>query len=186
MTLDPPHLAGDRLEIKAHRAAFRDLTLDTERLDLLAALLHEMQRQQPRALEALGRGTRFKRRLPDGQQHGVVEEGSPGVCGRGGSDAGGGVTAQRGAVVRRLATLRRSVAAGGRFCEASLTSARRPQHGAAAQQMQMQVRHCLARLLAAVEHQSVAVLQPQLPRQPRRHQMQMAEQLAILLGDGCP
>jgi sugar (pentulose or hexulose) kinase len=61
VSLDPPYLGGDRLEIEAHRAAFRDLTLDTDRLDLLAALLREMRRQHSRAVEALGVGTSFRR-----------------------------------------------------------------------------------------------------------------------------
>lgn len=61
VTLDPPFLGGDRLEIEAHRAAFRDLTLATDRLDLLAALLQEMRRQHEKALTALGAGDRFRR-----------------------------------------------------------------------------------------------------------------------------
>ncbi|HXG11824.1 MAG TPA: FGGY-family carbohydrate kinase [Gemmataceae bacterium] len=61
VTLDPPFLGGDRLEIEAHRAAFRNLTLATDRLDLLAALLHEMRRQHEKALAALGAGDRFRR-----------------------------------------------------------------------------------------------------------------------------
>jgi sugar (pentulose or hexulose) kinase len=50
VSLDPAHLGGERLEIDAHRAAFRDLTLATDRLDLLAALLKEMRRQHARAV----------------------------------------------------------------------------------------------------------------------------------------
>lgn len=61
VTLDPPFLGGDRLEIEAHRAAFRDLTLTTDRLDLLAALLEAMQRHHLQALSALGMGDSFKR-----------------------------------------------------------------------------------------------------------------------------
>jgi sugar (pentulose or hexulose) kinase len=59
--LDPPFLGGGRLEIEAHRAAFRNLNLAADRLDLLAALLHEMRRQHGKALEALGAGERFRR-----------------------------------------------------------------------------------------------------------------------------
>jgi xylulokinase len=61
VTLDPPFLGGDRLEIEARRAAFRDLTLATDRLDLLAALLHAMRRQHRRALAALDVGEPFRR-----------------------------------------------------------------------------------------------------------------------------
>lgn len=61
VTLDPPFLGGDRLEIEAHRAAFRDLTLATDRLDLLAALLQAMRQQHANALAALGMGERFRR-----------------------------------------------------------------------------------------------------------------------------
>lgn len=53
VTLDPPFLGGDRLEIEARRAAFRDLTLATDRLDLLAAVLEAMQRCHRDALAAL-------------------------------------------------------------------------------------------------------------------------------------
>jgi sugar (pentulose or hexulose) kinase len=61
VTLDPPNLAGDWLEVDAHRAAFRDLTLETDRLDLLAAVVQEMRRQYQRALAALGRPEGFER-----------------------------------------------------------------------------------------------------------------------------
>jgi sugar (pentulose or hexulose) kinase len=53
VTLDPPVLGGDRLEIEAHRAAFRDLTLATDRLDLLAAVLEAMIRCHRKALADL-------------------------------------------------------------------------------------------------------------------------------------
>jgi xylulokinase len=61
VTLDPPFLGGDRLEIEAHRAAFRDLTLASDRIDLLAAVLTAMRQQHRKALEALGLGTGFRR-----------------------------------------------------------------------------------------------------------------------------
>jgi sugar (pentulose or hexulose) kinase len=61
VTLDPPHLGGDRLEIEAHRAAFRDLTLTTDRLDLLAATLAAMRRHHHEALLNLGLGDHFAR-----------------------------------------------------------------------------------------------------------------------------
>jgi xylulokinase len=61
VTLDPPFLGGDRLEIEAHRAAFRDLELTTDRLDLLAALLDAMVRRHYEALANLGQGLSFRR-----------------------------------------------------------------------------------------------------------------------------
>lgn len=61
VTLDPPYLGGDRLEIEAHRAAFRDVTLLTDRLDVLAAVLQALVEQHRRALAALGRGMSFRR-----------------------------------------------------------------------------------------------------------------------------
>jgi xylulokinase len=61
VTLDPPFLGGDRLEIEAHRAAFRELTLASDRLDLLAAVLEAMRQRHREALAALGLGERFRR-----------------------------------------------------------------------------------------------------------------------------
>jgi sugar (pentulose or hexulose) kinase len=72
VTLDPPYLGGDRLEIEAHRAGFRDLTLEADRLDLLAALLQEMRRQHYRAVQALGCGERFGRVFLSGGGAAVV------------------------------------------------------------------------------------------------------------------
>jgi xylulokinase len=59
--LDPPYLGGDRLEIEAHRAAFRELTLSADRLDLLAALIQALIRCHRAARTALGVGERFAR-----------------------------------------------------------------------------------------------------------------------------
>lgn len=59
--LDPPYLGGDRLEIESHRAGFRELTLATDRLDLLAAVLTAMRQGHADALLALGMGSRFRR-----------------------------------------------------------------------------------------------------------------------------
>jgi sugar (pentulose or hexulose) kinase len=67
VTLDPPHLGGDPLEIEAHRAAFRGLTLSSDRMDLLAALLQEMRRQHRKAIEALGVGDSFRRIVVAGE-----------------------------------------------------------------------------------------------------------------------
>ena len=61
VTLDPPYLGGDRLEIEAHRAGFRDLTLAADRLDLLAAVLEAMLRCHRKALTTLGQGDQFAR-----------------------------------------------------------------------------------------------------------------------------
>ncbi len=61
VTLDPPYLGGDRLEIEAHRAAFRDLTVTTDRLELLAAVLEAMVQQHRKAVAHLGLGERFGR-----------------------------------------------------------------------------------------------------------------------------
>ncbi len=54
ITLDPPHLTGNALEFETQRAAFRDLELTTDRLDLLAALVQTMARRQRDAMAALG------------------------------------------------------------------------------------------------------------------------------------
>jgi sugar (pentulose or hexulose) kinase len=61
VTLDPPFLGGDRLEIEAHRAAFRDLTLATDRIELLTALLEAMRRRHRAAVADLGLGDSFER-----------------------------------------------------------------------------------------------------------------------------
>ena len=74
VTLDPPYLGGDRLEIEAHRAAFRDLTLTTDRLDLLAALLEALQRKHREALAALGLGEHFQRIFVTGGGAEVVRQ----------------------------------------------------------------------------------------------------------------
>jgi sugar (pentulose or hexulose) kinase len=59
--LDPPYLGGDRLEIEPRRAAFRELGLATDRLDLLAAVLQAMRAHHYQALAALGQGDNFRR-----------------------------------------------------------------------------------------------------------------------------
>ncbi len=61
VTLNPPYLGGDRLEIEAHRAAFRDLTLTCDRMDLLAAVLQAMRERHREAVASLGMGDRFRR-----------------------------------------------------------------------------------------------------------------------------
>jgi xylulokinase len=74
VTLDPPFLGGDRQEIEAHRAAFRDLTLATDRLDLLAAILEAMRRHHRHAVAALGLGTDFRRIFLTGGGAAVVRK----------------------------------------------------------------------------------------------------------------
>lgn len=73
VTLDPPFLGGDRLEIEACRAAFRDLELTTDRLDLLQAVLTAMARRHTEALAALGQPLPFRRIFLTGGGADVVE-----------------------------------------------------------------------------------------------------------------
>jgi xylulokinase len=61
VSLDPPFLAGGALEIETHRAAFRELDLTIDRLDLLAALLDAVVRRHREAVANLGQGTQFRR-----------------------------------------------------------------------------------------------------------------------------
>src|SRR5262249_53329139 len=72
VTFDPPCLTGDPLEIESCRAAFRDLELTTERLDLLAAVLEAMARRHRQALADLGQGERFRRVFLTGEGADVV------------------------------------------------------------------------------------------------------------------
>jgi xylulokinase len=73
VTLDPPYLGGDRLEIEPSQAAFRGLTLTTDRIDLLAAVLQAMRQRHYEALEALGMGTRIDRIFLTGGGADVVQ-----------------------------------------------------------------------------------------------------------------
>jgi xylulokinase len=61
VSLDPPFLGGDRLEIEVARAGLRDMTLATDRLDVLASVLRAMREQHYKALAALGAGQSFRR-----------------------------------------------------------------------------------------------------------------------------
>lgn len=74
VVLDPPFLGGDRLQIEPHRAAFRELTLATERLDLLAALLHALVQHHHEALKTLDVGDRIQRILLTGGGAEVVHQ----------------------------------------------------------------------------------------------------------------
>jgi xylulokinase len=64
--LDPPFLGGDRLQIEEAFAAFQNLTLSTDRLDLLAAVLQTMRNQHKKAIEALGAVLPFRRIVVSG------------------------------------------------------------------------------------------------------------------------
>jgi xylulokinase len=79
--LDPPFLGGDRLEVEERRAAFRGLTLSTDRVDLLAALLGGMRRQHERARGALGRAEPFRRVFLTGGGADVVRRLIPSYAG---------------------------------------------------------------------------------------------------------
>jgi xylulokinase len=74
VTFDPPFLDGDCLAIEARRAAFRDLTLATDRLDLLAALLQAMRKEHEKAVAALGLGREFRRVYFTGKDAAIVRE----------------------------------------------------------------------------------------------------------------
>ncbi len=81
VALDPPFLGGDRLEIEAHHAAFRELTLAADRLDLLAALLAAMRAWHEQAVAALGQGERFARIFLTGGGADVVRRLIPAYAG---------------------------------------------------------------------------------------------------------
>jgi sugar (pentulose or hexulose) kinase len=55
VTLEPPFLGGDRLEIDEKRAGFKGLTLAADRLDLLAAVLIAMRAGHRAAWASLDR-----------------------------------------------------------------------------------------------------------------------------------
>ena len=57
----PPFLGGDRLQIEAHLAAFRELGLWSKREDLLTALIAAMRRGHEEACAALGGDRAFRR-----------------------------------------------------------------------------------------------------------------------------
>jgi xylulokinase len=80
--LDPPYLGGDRLEIEAHRAAFRHLTLSDTRLDLLSAVLQAMRRCHVEALDALDVGGRFQRVFLTGGAAEIVHKLIPEYAGK--------------------------------------------------------------------------------------------------------
>jgi sugar (pentulose or hexulose) kinase len=82
VTLDPPFLGGDPLEIEAHRASFRDLTLATDRLELLTALLQAMRQQHLKALAALDMGEKFERVFLAGDNADAVRRLLPEYSGR--------------------------------------------------------------------------------------------------------
>ena len=59
--LEPPYLGGDRLQIEERRAAFRDLTIAHERLDLLAAVLKAMRVHHAEGVAVLTQGKPLRR-----------------------------------------------------------------------------------------------------------------------------
>jgi sugar (pentulose or hexulose) kinase len=61
VNLDPPFLGGDRLEIAPATATFSQLTLWSQREDLLAALVAAMRRGHQTAMKALGISTPVRR-----------------------------------------------------------------------------------------------------------------------------
>ena len=86
VTLDPLFLGGDRLEIDEKKAGFRNLSLNTDRIELLAALLQAMKAGHRAAWSALGKtqppkriflsggGAKVVRKLlPEYQQVDVIE-----------------------------------------------------------------------------------------------------------------
>jgi sugar (pentulose or hexulose) kinase len=54
VTLEPANLCGDDLEIELHRASLRNLTIATDRIDLLAAVLNSVRDQHLRARANVG------------------------------------------------------------------------------------------------------------------------------------
>lgn len=86
VTLDPLFLGGDRLEIEEKKAGFKNLSLATDRLELLAAILKAMKLghraawqalerpQPPKRIFLSGGGARIVRRLlPEYQNTEVIE-----------------------------------------------------------------------------------------------------------------
>jgi xylulokinase len=59
--LDPPFLGGDRLQIEECRAAWIGLTLDTDRIDLVSAVLQAMRQGHDDAQQSLGLDRPFRR-----------------------------------------------------------------------------------------------------------------------------
>src|SRR5437016_2371598 len=61
-------------------------------------------------------------------------------------------------------------------------SAGRPFHLTAAEQVHVQMRHRLTGSLSAVDDQTITILQSELLRQLKRHEVHVAKQLAVLVG----
>ncbi len=61
VVFDPPFLGGDRLQIEAHHASFGGLSVTTDRMDLLSALLQAMIERHGEALTNLGRDDALER-----------------------------------------------------------------------------------------------------------------------------
>jgi len=73
VTIDPPFLGGDRLEIADKSAAFSNLKLATTKLDLVAAVLNGMRRGHAEAHRNLGLGSNWNRIFLTGGGADVVE-----------------------------------------------------------------------------------------------------------------
>lgn len=74
VSFDPPYLGGDRVQIEAVYAGYRDLSLTTQRLDLLAALLRAMLTEHRNALHILKKGTPFQRLFLTGGAADIVRK----------------------------------------------------------------------------------------------------------------
>jgi xylulokinase len=74
VTLEPLFLGGDRLEIEEKKAGFKNLSLSTERVELLAAVLHAMKLGHRHAWQSLGRSTPPKRIYLSGGGASVVRK----------------------------------------------------------------------------------------------------------------
>ncbi len=74
VTLAPPFLGGDRLQIEERLAAFNGLSLASDRLDLVSAVLSAMRRHHYEAVAALGQGNAFRRVFLSGGAAEVVRK----------------------------------------------------------------------------------------------------------------
>lgn len=72
VVLNPPFLGGDRLEIETRRAALTQLTLNVDRMDVLAAVLNALREHHQEAVKNLGVPGPFRRVfLSGGASHAI-------------------------------------------------------------------------------------------------------------------